>query len=457
LALFGTDQSRDRIRRRPAANAPRGKAGVDIVAQANNNYGSPTVTNKYNPLLIADNGLGTRPQCQALFGIRIDSLANAGVYPGQLFLYHTDWHFPRDDKTPPLVVISSGRSQWMADKLNGEPTKPIGQLGYNDPETFTKGFLLWYSPKRSGRRLFVVVHHTEYAAYQAKLKNFKRVTVFGWKFHTNHAAAELVGFGASRFAALALAKILGFQKIWTVDDNVVQINTFPAGGLAAIENRMPTPTPVPADDQAVWAIGFRGASKNQANLASVIDEADFEAPANPDYAAGEKPLQQVVLWNISKMGSSNKNIIPWFIGSNEDVSITQYFKQKAYTAPELDAFQVIKIEPEPDTAAQNAGLAQLSARRTALLTVLGAAETTLRVSTGIGQPVPIQIYVENDADNAPFHGTPARQTGENSLMTRCRCLEQVFSAAVAQGFVPDNDIFTPPAAAAPVERKASQI
>src|SRR5688572_20085061 len=94
---------------------------MPIPVQNNTSYGGVLVNQKYAPFavnaLAIDNDL--QNAYQALFQGRIDLLNGQGLMPRQLNLYAADWQAVRDAEAaqaslPPIVVISSNRSAWIA-------------------------------------------------------------------------------------------------------------------------------------------------------------------------------------------------------------------------------------------------------------------------------------------------------------------------------------------------------
>ncbi len=158
-----------------------------------------------------------------------------------------------------MVVISSKRAWWLKTLFTNMEdyfTEYGAPANYNTNNIFYNGAVPWYSPRRSGRHCYIVVNNAEYDYYVSTLldaggHSFANVTVVGFEYEANDIV-KLAGFGASRYAALAMAINLGYNKAWLVDDNVVHINGFP-NALATVEADI---------GPAMWAIGFKGATTN---------------------------------------------------------------------------------------------------------------------------------------------------------------------------------------------------
>src|SRR6185436_10744604 len=82
----------------------------------NKNYGGAVVTQKYSPLENITYVKGKAAEYSALFTNRLAQLTNANLLPQPLTLI-TDWNAALLAVTghdPPIVVISSNRSKWIA-------------------------------------------------------------------------------------------------------------------------------------------------------------------------------------------------------------------------------------------------------------------------------------------------------------------------------------------------------
>lgn len=306
--------------------------GNYIIAGNNPNYGGSLINQKYSPLQNITITNDQRGYCNKIFNDRIKTLLDNGVFPETLKLY-ARWRpippkLPKD-QTPPMVVISSQRASWLKGLFLNMQQRKKPLRNYNNPNTFANGPVPWYAPRRSGRHLYILVHHSEYDDYEKNLKPFPNMTVVGYKYGEN--VQTLGGFGASRFAALAMAMELGYEKAWLVDDNVVHINGFP-NTLTDVEKDL---------RDNIWAIGFGAATENY-DLGTFFEGIKFSE--NYDFE-NAKPglLQQVVLWNLNLLRANSFNISPYFSTSNEDVSSSNYLQKKGLEQRIVTTCSIIKL------------------------------------------------------------------------------------------------------------------
>jgi hypothetical protein len=191
-----------------------------IEASTNTSYGGATVTQKYSPLRGITYRATQNAEYSALLTNRINQLANANIFPQSLMLV-TDWDTQIaavSGHDPPLVVISSNRSKWIAEgvRLSREQWKLTKYDGSNDVTALTgvvakqeQSPPLYAHQRTEGdRKIYIVVHMHEYHQYAEALAE-SGMTVVGWSFRTpGSAPGPLTGFGASRYAAIEFCKHL---------------------------------------------------------------------------------------------------------------------------------------------------------------------------------------------------------------------------------------------------------
>lgn len=395
-----------------------------MIISANNNtsYGGTLINQKYSPLeqiVISNPSDQDVLAYRAIFHGRINALTAVNAFPKKLSLA-AKWSLEIKVNEPPLVVISSNRAEWLERLFSAQQSKP-SRKGYLDPNTWDKGLVLWYTPMRSRRPLFIVVHASEYDYYQKKLGRFNKVQVVGFQFVADYPALDIPGFGASRFAALQLVNTLGYHKAWTIDDNVVQINGFPQT-LDTIEANLAN---------NIWAIGFGAAVQNLANLDEVRQQAHFQAQ---NYNFGNcQPgfLQQAVLWNIDQIRANNKSISPYFVTSNEDKSFIEYMKQQNLTERQITQLTILKIQPDSDT--ENTGASkELSKRRNRLLQLFYYKERNLKIQKGQQEVVNLSDFVVDTI----LPNAQENVKKEFKLLTQARAVEQLLAQTVSNGWAP---------------------
>jgi hypothetical protein len=395
---------------------------VPLVLNATNNpnYGGNLINQKYSPLehIVVE---GNAADYRNLFAQRSGLLTAINAYPPNALNLYANWGtiIPVDNRAP-LIVISSNRADWMQTILQNAANHGDFANGYLDPSTFVTGAVPWYAPERSGRRVYVVVHWTEYQYYVRMLVEFEQVIVIGFKFTVAEPALDIVGFGVSRYCALQLAIALGYRQAWAVDDNVVNVNGFPAT-LAPIEAFMP-------EGSAIWGISFNAATANTPRDA-LIRESTF-AERNPDFA-GTRPglLQQVVLWNVALFRANHLNFCPLFVMSNEDTSISNFLRRNANDERIITAYKIIKAEPWSDGDENRGGTVFVPERRNRMLDIFNGAEANTPINPGGGEVALSRFIAETVLP-------VAHQPAATALAAQSRAIEQVMAAATAQGWYP---------------------
>ena len=404
----------------------------------NRNFGQNLINQKYSPLVNINVPAADRAFYTGLFNQRITELSRVNMFPRTLTLLTSGMPpSPIDVNSAPMVVISSNRAEWLKTLFDLAETKNRAApfTGYSDETTFEMGLIPWYSPWRSQRALYIVVHYTEYAYYKKLLAQYPQVYVVGWQFPLQNRLGP-AGFGASRFAALEFAKNVGYLRAWTVDDNVVNVNGFP-NRLATIEAFM---------TETMAGIGFSAATVNAADEAEVKKKAKFDDKTPVDLsgqAAGL--LQQVVLWNLDFLGKKKITFSPYFVTSNEDVSLRNLLVAKNYLHKVIKPLSIIKAQPYNDT--KNSRFQELSGIKTRLLTLLFNLERNTQIKMGAAAARTLSSFVsETVLPDSTYAGTLATLSGGKrkalDWSTQSMAMEQVLAEAVAQDWAPSR-IFNP--------------
>jgi hypothetical protein len=419
---------------------------VPLVLSAlnNTNYGGNLINQKYSPL---DQILlqGERGDYEGLFTARTGVLTNIAAYPPQALNFYAQSWQAVDRNQVPMVVLSSNRGAWMHTLLQNAVNagrQGYFRRGYLSPRTFDGGLVPWYAPERSGSRwVYVVVHWSEYDFYAGQLAPFARlIKVVGFEFTAAHPALDIVGLGASRYAALQLLIELGYHRGWVVDDNVVNVNGFP---------QTPTPVedcmPVGSD---IWGIGFTGATRN-INDAELNGAVNFAA-ADLNFAHTEPGLlQQVVLWNVDRFRAGHLNFCPLFVTSNEDIALCNFLQQSHRDERVITACHVIKFQPVSDTDANLGGTREVPRRRNRLVAIFNNIEADIPFAPrNGGDERPLSQYIT--ATVLPNAQDRAQST---ATVVQSKAVEQVMARATLQGWYPDPPIpFDPYAGNANVQR-----
>jgi len=325
-----------------------------ISLKVKSNYGGNLVSQKYQPVETPTLEVADKDDCLALANERINVLSEFCKLPRVLDFFTGGTAAAilnaEDNATslPPLVVISSNRSSWIASGFARGADRLI-ELGLTDftdvtdlraldarPGPDARPIPAWYYPPRvnsTDRRIYVMVHVLEYKKYRKALGAVPNLHVIGWSFHADGSDWWLsgdypyVGFGASRYAAIEFCKWLRrnsnqrWNYAWLVDDNVYYLNSF--RGLAQAEAAMLA--------RGYVGLGFGSETATDTTDAILDDrKAKRRFVSNPGgtYAGStfrkDRVLQQAVLWNIDWLDQHNLNFSPYFIASAEDTSITNY-------------------------------------------------------------------------------------------------------------------------------------
>lgn len=440
-----------------------------ITTDRNTLYGPPLVNQKYSPLLAPAFNNVDRPIYTGLLNNRMRMLRAGGLIGQQLELTVPNWPATiaaEAGHEPPLVVVSSNRAAWIRDGIDAGNTQ-LASLGI--PAYLSASDLRaltdlnnnlgisppLYAPSRIGanRNVYVVVNIAEYTRYKAQLAG-TGITPVGWNFAKGVSAQRnmrMVGFGATRFAAMEFCKTLRQQaaaaaggaapwnSAWIIDDNVVALSNF--AGFAAVQGVLGgnacagfhggTVAQTPAADRA-WALAQIAAGHGQ-------QAAALPASAPPGI------VQQIALWNIDYFDNNHLNFGPSFITSAEDLSITNYFNNAGIPYQFYNGIGVVKEDPAYDNGG---GAAALNKNRQDLARWITAAESATP-SAGTPPP-PIQVQPANPADggvqtlgnfittrvlpNAPAVAAQANNANMQA-QAKSQGVEQLTSGALNAGFV----------------------
>jgi hypothetical protein len=383
------------------------RLGVAIVTDRNTPaYGPPLVNEKYSPLLNVNFQPVDTQIYTGLLNNRFTLVQSAGLRNGGLNLAMPNWATAVNNeraggRRPPLVVVSSNRAGWVKRGLDAAAAKLAAlHLPAFLSECDLRALIVpqghstsppLYAPARIGpnRGVYIVVHMAEYDYYKTTLAG-TGITPVGWQFQRlmgGPKGLELVGFGASRFAAMEFCKQLysaalpnvghpPWSRAWLIDDNVVAITAFP--GFAAIEGAA-------APNDAVS--GFSGGTNAE-------DQKENKKWAQRELGAGRsgpQPLklsrppgvvQQAALWNIEDFAQDHRNFSPSYVASAEDVSIAKYFDDQNIPYKFYEGNTVVKELPSYDN---KSGAGKVNLARAKLTGWFAAAESA---NPPVGTPPP---------------------------------------------------------------------
>ncbi|MBO1348080.1 MAG: hypothetical protein EBE86_012105 [Hormoscilla sp. GUM202] len=448
-----------------------------IQTDKNTNYGGNLVSQKYTPLQNIQYNQNDRPYYSALLTNRWNLLNNANILRQPLALVVRDWNEiinAEAGNNPPLVVISSNRSNWIRQGITAAETQLAAMQG--TPAAFDNPSDLRalsadagqtssppiYCPQRIGpapvnRNVYIVVYISEYKTYTRALAN-TGITVVGWKFELsiqNRAPRKvwLTGFGASRFAAIEFCKELRaaaggaapWDYAWLFDDNVVALTNFP--GYMAVENAM-----IGAAQAQVCA-GFHGGTKAEAfeenrNWA----RAEINAGRGGQAAALPNPMppgivQQASLWNIAYLTANNLNFGPVYISSGEDLSFVNYFNTQNIPYFYYNGIGVRKEITDYDNAP---GSQRIKAAKERLTAWFAHAESS-PTPPGGQPPPPVKVNPVAQEDggeqklsdfivNRVLPVSMPNRAGDEAVQNQAKCqgVEQITLGAINQGFVTAN-------------------
>src|SRR5580692_2066691 len=389
---------------------------MPITTNKNTLYGPPLVNQKYSPLLAPVFNNVDRLIYTGLLNNRMRMLRAGGLIGQQLELTVPSWIATiaaENGREPPLVVVSSNRAAWIRDGIDAGNTQlaVLGLPAYlsaSDLRALTdlsnKGISPpLYAPSRIGanRNVYVVVNIAEYTLYKEKLAG-TGITPVGWNFAKAVSAQRnmrMVGFGATRFAAMEFCKTLRQQatpaggaapwnSAWIIDDNVVALSGF--AGFAAVEAAL----------GANACAGFRGGTLAQPPAAdrawalTQIANGRGQQAANLPAPAAAGIVQQIALWNVNYFDINRLNFGPLFITSAEDTSIASYFNRAGIPYQFYGGIGVVKEDPTHDNGP---GAVILNTNRQDLARWITAAEGAIP-AVAAPPPPPINVQPVDRAD-----------------------------------------------------------
>ena len=433
-----------------------------ILVEKKMNYGGKNVTDKYKPLKVTyiEGDAGTYSK---LATHRAKLLTDANILPQPLEL-RTNWPAAiaaesTAGQLPPLVVISTNRSRWIASGIRAG-TRQLAKVRFtvaHDLNALTdlakvKQSPPLYAPVRIGpnRNVYIIVHLFEYQQYQTELAGLG-VTVVGWFFHTPRGApiSQLAGFGASRFAAMEFCKQLRtasgnrWNYAWLMDDNVVGITSWP--GFAAFET-------VIAAKPTNLCVGFSACVKVEPQ-SEIVGWAEREVnagraiPTTVPSQTTKGLVQQASLWNIRALTEKHLNFGPAFINSAEDVSFSKYMDLASLPYIFCGSPKVMKEETKEDNSA---GAAKVKAAREAYTRWVVNAESAGTVTAESPPPVMVKLSA-TDPDKTistfitnwftgvggevPPPDVAEATTEAVQQKAMCQAVEQIIVEACEKGFV----------------------
>ena len=324
---------------------------MPITTDKNTQYGPPLVNQKYAPLLNPQFNAADQAVYTSLITNRAANLRAANRFARPLTLATPNWNnvvAAEAGHLPPLVVISSNRSNWIAAGLAAAQAQltylgigafpnasDLRALEANAGQTQSPPI---YTPTRVGgnRNVYIVVQMMEYKTYKRALAG-SGITPVGYEFDRSGGGPgglSLVGFGASRFAAMEFCKVLRqlaagggaapWNYAWLVDDNVVALTNF--AGFAAAEAALQATDVCAGIHGRTSAVSFltnSGWARTEVAAGRGGQAAALPANAPPGI------VQQMSLWNVQYLDANHLNFGPIYITSAEDLSITNYFNSQA--------------------------------------------------------------------------------------------------------------------------------
>lgn len=441
---------------------------MPITTNRNNLYGPPLVNQKYSPLLAPVFNNVDRPIYSGMLNNRMRMLRAAGLIGQDLELTVPNWPATiaaEAGHSPPLVVVSSNRARWIRGGINAGNARLAGfgiaaytsasdLRALTDPANPHISPPL-YAPSRIGanRNVYIVVNIAEYTLYKVQLAG-TGITPVGWNFAKGVSAQRnmhMVGFGATRFAAMEFCKTLRQQaaaaaggavpwnSAWIIDDNVVAVGNF--AGFNAVELVL----------GANACAGFHGGTvaeapaANRAWALAQITAGHGQAPAALPAPVAAGIVQQIALWNINYFDVNHLNFGPSFITSAEDLSIANYFNNAGIPYQFYNGINVVKEDPTYDNGG---GATALNKNRQDLARWITAAEGATPPAGA--PPPPTQVQPTNPVDGGvqtlgnfittrvlPNAPAVAAQANNPNMQAQAKSqgVEQLTSGALNAGFV----------------------
>jgi hypothetical protein len=441
---------------------------VAIIVDKNTQYGGTLVTQKYAPLLNIQFVQNDQAVYSALLQNRANLLHDRGLWTRTLRLTAPDWTAMQNSEAghlPPLVVISSNRSIWIADGIRAANAQAAALA--LDPPFFT-GVSDWraltasagqtqsppiYAPIRLGqnpnRNVYVVVQASEHKLYKSNLAALG-VTVIGWEFKVTSANSPLImtGFGASRYAAIEFCKYLRahapqganqrppWDYAWLLDDNVVMMGSFP--NFTAAEQLMTANHVAAGFNGSTRALAF-SENRDWARNPSRAAPPPLPVPTNKGI------IQQASLWNIDYMVRNSINFSPIFLASAEDLSIGKYFDTAAIP---YRWWKAVEIRKEAvGTYDNQAGAQRVQTGRNLMAAMFAAAEAGNPAQPVAALPLNVEPSDTNDGGVQILAPFVTNRVLPNSIMSgqaadvnvqntaKCQAVEQMTAGALGEGLV----------------------
>jgi hypothetical protein len=183
-------------------------------------------------------------------------------------------------------------------------------------------------------------------------------------------------------------------------------------------------------------IGFSAATNNDV-LVNVYKDSTFTT-LDFDFSKQKAGLlQQVVLWNVDYLKSRNLTFSPYFVTSNEDVSLSNYLQAFNYTQRIIKGLSIIKMQPTNDT--KNQGALQLAGIRTRFQKLLYNLEKNTQISiNGTKAKNLSEVVTETILPNAQNKGggLNVRKKQAYERTTQSMAIEQVLAESVSKKWAP---------------------
>ncbi len=438
---------------------------MPVATDKNTSYGPPLVNQKYSPLLGPVVVPADRPIYSGLLQNRMRLLRAYGLIGAQLDLTVPNWAnvvAGEAGHLPPLVVVSSNRATWMQAGIAAGAAEAAAQglplfANVSDLRALLNRSNSamsppLYAPSRIGlnRNVYVVVHITEYTKYRNALAGTGLIPV-GWSFAKGVSSTrklQMLGFGATRFAAMQFCKSLRqavaaagaaapWDSAWMIDDNTVALSGFP--GFAAVEAAL----------GANACAGLRGGTlaetlaTDRAWAAAQIAAGRGGQAANLPASNPPGVIQQCVLWNVAYFENQFLNFGPLFLASAEDLSMSKYFDATPIPYLFYTGIGIIKELPTHDN---DTSAAVLNAGKATLTKLVTDAES---VSPPAGTPPPpLLVQPANPADGGvqtlgdfivrrvlPSAAAVSAQAGNVGVQTQAKSqgVEQLTCAGIGGG------------------------
>jgi hypothetical protein len=448
-----------------------------IGTNRNTTYGALTGTNKYSPLMNISFDSGQETEYSRILLNRWTLFNTSGMLPQPLNLAMLNWATTiggEAGKQPPLVVISTNRSQWIRAGILAADAQPKDKKPYrncsdlraltaNNSQTVSPTI---YCPSRNGglgrdRSIYVVVHTYEYETYQKNLAD-KGINVVGWSFRVPRSdAPRICGFGASRYAAIEFCKELRraatpaagrapWDFAWLFDDNLIALSGFP--GYLAVEKALREA----CETKDHVCAGFRGDTKIQ-TFESIRTWARGIVDTPAGRQATEVPpsktpglLQQAVLWNIDYLTKKKLNFAPAYVSSAEDMSISKYFDKEKTSYLYYTGIAAQKEQYTNDNSPGSELVRQAREKLTAFVTEMEADKSDLDPPPLLPSPIRIAPKTTTDGGPQPLAKFVVERVLTNCSIPRedrtvgaqntakCHASEQITSGAIAAKVVSDE-------------------